>query len=447
MVWLSASNLLSGADLSQLRGQLAAAEKADDKAAVIELGRRLVATVPKENGIWEKIARAQLDTKDFERCAQTLDAWEKVVKPAPAVIEEFRGDLAANNKNYESAERHWLAFLTRKPSRADAAAMYDKLADMCADQARWIDHEKYQGKAVAAEDSAARRVAHATALLRLHQWDAALAEMAKANKIKSTDAQVKEWLPQFERLEGFLVRIKTLDAQLGKSPDDVDLLLARARLFTLAERPLLALDDCERAMKLRPESMRALIQTGEALLDVKRDNDAAKLQVSSQLKRERDNHVSEQKLQELANEDAQIAQDPKQDAPLAARAKTLRELKQFVLALADAKAALVLDDKLAAAHFEAAHDLDELEQKKEALTHALAATDLDPNDWAKWCFRGMLEKERADLPAAIESLTRSLKVQETLLALTEREHCERRIGEIDKADADLKRIQELDATK
>ncbi len=426
---------------------MAAAEEADDKAAVIEIGRRLVAIAPKETGVWNTIARAQIDTKDFERCAQTLDAWEKAVKPPPAAIEDFRGDLAANNKDYENAERHWLAFLAKKPSRANTAAMYDKLADMCADQSRWIDNEKYRGKAVATEDSAERRVAHATALLRLHQWDGAYAEMARANKIASADAQVKEWLPQFERLERFLPRIKALDTQLATAPDNVDLLLERARLFTLADRPLLALDDCERAMKLRPESMRVRIQTGEALLDTQRSEDAAKMQVSSQLAREKDGHVSEQKLRELADEDAQIAQNPKEAAPLVARAKTLRDLKQIALALADAKAALGLDDKSAAAHFEVAHALDELEQKKEALTHVRTATELDPNDWKKWCFQGMLEKERADFPAAIESLSRSLKVHENLLALTEREQCERRTGQIDKADADLKRVRELDPTK
>ncbi|MEP7015352.1 MAG: hypothetical protein ABI925_07930, partial [Verrucomicrobiota bacterium] len=443
-VWLSASGLLRGADLSQLRAQLKIADEAGDKSAVIELGRRILATAPKENAIWEKVARAQIEIPDFERCGQTLDAWEKAVKPPPAAIEDFRGDLAMNKKDYESAERHWLTFLARKPSRAAAADVYDKLADMCADQARWVDHEKYRGKAITAEDSVERRVTHATALLRLHQWDPAYAEMAKANKTDSTNAQVKEWLPQFERLATFLPRIKALDAQLSKSPDDVDLLLDRARVFTEAERPLLALDDCERVMKLRPASMRVRIQTAEALLDNQRPDDAAKLQVSPSLAREKDTHVSEQELRDLATADAQIAQDPKQVGPFAVRAKILRELRQYALALADAKAAVALDDKSAAAHFEIAHDLDELDQKKEALAHGRTATDLDPNDWMKWCFLGMLEKERADFPAAIESLTRSVKLQESLLALREREQCERQTGQIEKADADAKRITELE---
>jgi tetratricopeptide (TPR) repeat protein len=431
-----------------LHAQLSKAEEADDKAAIIELSRRIVAIAPNNSGAWEMLLRTQFEAEDFEGAAKSLDAWQKAVKRPPAAIEDFRGDIFAQRKDYQNAERHWLAFLARKPSAEDAASIYDKLADLCVDQARWTDNVAYRSKAIAAKDSAARRVFRACALLRLHQWDAAYADMAKANKMDSSDGQVKEWLPQFERLEKFLPQIKALDQRIAKSPNDAGLLLERARLFTLAERPLLALDDCEHAMKLEPASMLARIQTGEALLDVKRNEDAAKLQVSRGLARAVDGHVSERALRELGDEDASIRQSPGKAEPLATRAKTLRELRQFALALADARSALAIDDKSAAAHFEAAHDLDELDQSKEALLHAVKATELSPNDAASWYCRGVLEAKRADFPAAIESLTRSLKISESLEALRARENCQRRMGRIDNANADLKRIRELEpATK
>jgi len=435
---------LGGADVSQLRKQLAVAEDVDDKPAIIELNRRIVAIVPSDSNAWENIVQGQFEIEDYDRVAETLEAWQKAVKRPPAAIEHFRGDLAVKLKDYANAERHWLAFLARKPSPGDAAAIYDKLANLCADQSRWPDCANYDAKAIAAKDSASRRVAHACVLLRLRQWDAAYAEIAKANKIDSTDAEVKKWLPQFERLGEFLPQIRTLDAQIEKSANDSALLLDRARLFTLAERPLLALDDCEQAMKLQPASMRARIQTAEALFDVGQPDDAAKLQISSSLARDKNKHVSEQALRELTNEDTQIGQNAGNAEPLAARAKTLRDLRQLPLALADARAALAIDDKLAAAHFEAAHDLDALDQSKEALVHAVKATELNPNDGEAWYYRGVLEAERADFPAAIESLTRSLKLGETLEALRKRENYQRRIGRIDNANADLKRIRELE---
>ena len=433
-------------ELRQLRVQLKAAEDAADKPAIIELSRRIVAIAPNDSNAWEKLAQAQLDAEDLDRLEETLDAWQKTVRHPPTAIEDFRGDLSLKRKDYENAERHWLAFLATKPSAADAATEYDELGDLCVEQARWAENAAYRTKAIAAKDAAARRVFRACAFLRLHKWDAAYADMAKANKIDASDSQVKEWLPQFERLQKFLPQIKTLDAQIAKSPNDpaaAGLLLERARIFTLAGRPLLALDDAGRALKLQPASMRARIQTAEALLDDNRAEDAAKLQVGNDLLRGDDKHVSEHALRELGTLDSRLLANPRDVDALAARSKVLRELRQFTLALADARAALAIDDKSAAEHFEAAHDLDGLSQSKEALAHACTATELDPNDSAKWFFRGILERQRADFTAAIESQTRSLKIDESLVALNEREQCERRIGKINEADADLRRISEL----
>jgi tetratricopeptide (TPR) repeat protein len=445
----------ASSDVSQLHAQLSKAEEADNKAAIIELSRRIVAIAPNDSDAWETLAQTQLEIEDLDRLAQTLDAWQKVRRP-PAAIEDFRGDLCLKRKDYHNAERHWLAFLATKPPASEAATEYDKLGDLCVTQERWADSATYRTKAIAAEDSAARRVFRACAFMRLHKWDAAYADMAKANKIDASDSQVKEWLPQFERLQKFLPRIKALDARITKSPNDpaaAGLLLERARIFTLAGRPLLALDDAERALKLQPTSMRARIQTAEALLDGNRAEDAAKLQVSKDLLRGDDKlataspsyggHVSEQALRGLGALDSRLLASPKDVDALAARSKILRGLLQFTLALADARAALAIDDKSAAAHFEVAHDLDGLGQSKDALAHARTATELDPNDPVKWYYRGVLEAQRADFPAAIESQTRSLGIRESLVALREREQCERRLGKVSQADVDLRRIREL----
>jgi tetratricopeptide (TPR) repeat protein len=224
-------------------------------------------------------------------------------------------------------------------------------------------------------------------------------------------------------------------------------LLDRARLFTLAGRPLLALDDAERAFQLQPSSMRARIQTAEALLEVDRADDAAKLDVSKDLIRGRDRLVTEEVLHELGALDSRILQNHRDIDALVARAKVLGQLRQFTLSLADANAALSINDKSAAAQFEIARDLDALDREKEALLHARIATELDPNDSAKWLLRGVLERQRADLTAAIASQTRSIEISESLVALNEREQCERRVGKTAEADADLRRIQELSAQR
>jgi tetratricopeptide (TPR) repeat protein len=430
-------------DVSQLRAQLAVAENADDKPSIIELSRRIVAAAPNDSEVWESLARTQLEIKDFDRFSETLDAWEKAMKKPPAAIEDFRGDLCAQQKDYKNAERHYLAFIARKPSPSDAADMYDKLADLCVEQGLWNENATYRSKAIAAKDSASRRVDHACALLRLHKWDAAYAEIAKANKLAPDDAAVKEWLPQFERLQDFLARVKALEIRIAKTPDDINLLLDRARLFTLAQRPLLALDDCEKAARLQPASMRARVQTAEALLDLNRDDDAAKLQISKNLVRPQNGHVSDQALSELVTEDSRLAQYPTDAEALAARSKTLRQLNQFTLALADARASLTNDVKFAKAHFEMAHNLDALGQPAEAISHAIKATELAPDDALMWYYRGLLEAQRANFSDAIQSQTRSLEIRESAVAFKAREECERRIGKVQEADADLRRLGEL----
>ncbi len=439
-------------ELQQLREQLKKAQDAEDKPAIIELSRRIVAIAPNDSDTWDMLAQTQLESEELDGLERTLNEWQKASRRPPAAIEDFRAGLCFKRKDYQCADQHWLAFIATKPPRADVATDYDNLAELCAAQARWADHVAYRTKAIAAQDTAARRVLRAVAFLRLHYWDAAYADMAKANKMDATNPQVKLWLPEFERLQKFLPQIKPLDAQIAKSPN-AGLLLERARVLILAGRPLLAIDDAERAFKLQPASMRARIELAEALLDAGQPENAAKLEVDRYLRRGEDKlataspsrggHVSDEALRELGMLDARLSANPKDADALIARAKILRDLRQFTLALTDANAALAINDKSAAAHFEAAQDLDGLDRKKEALLHARIATELDPHNSNIWFFRGVLERQRADFAEAVASQTRSIEINESLVALNEREQCERRIGKTAEANADLRRIQEL----
>src|SRR5205807_781330 len=124
-----ASRFGAGQEVSRLRDQLQAAKGAADKPAIIKLSRRILAITPADSNVWETLAQTELETEDWDRLEQTLDAWKKAVRRPPATIEDFRGHLSFRRKDYQNAERHWLAFLASKPSTADAAAEYDNLAD------------------------------------------------------------------------------------------------------------------------------------------------------------------------------------------------------------------------------------------------------------------------------------------------------------------------------
>jgi tetratricopeptide (TPR) repeat protein len=91
-----------------------------------------------------------------------------------------------------------------------------------------------------------------------------------------------------------------------------------------------------------------------------------------------------------------------------------------------------------------AHDLDGLGQSAEAINHAIKATELASDNPVMWYYRGLLEAQRANFSAAIESQTRSLAIRESSVAFKAREECERRIGKVQEADADLVRYKELE---
>lgn len=441
-VFLSAGGLLqsAGTDVLGFHKQLAAAQEVTDKPAIIELSRRIVEADPQDSTTWETLARTQFEVAEYDRCTATLNAWANAVKPTPAVLDDLRGDVAEARKDHKAAERYWRSYIMAGSEAIDGL---EKLADLCAGEKRWRDAVEFRTRALALDETAVGRIRRANLYLELHEWDKALDDSDKANALDPSDATVKERLPKFELLRKFIRRIKVLDAQIGKSQGAAVLWLDRARLFTLADQPELALTDCRQAMNQVPGLMRARIQTAEALQDLGLGEEAASLNVSYDLARDENKHVNEGALRALGACDAQVLQNPVKADPLILRAKALRRLNQYVLALADARAALALDGNSAGAHFEAAHALDGLGRTKEAMSQISIATELDPNDPVMWYYRGLLEAQRADFAAAIQSQTRSLAIRESSVALLEREKCERRTGRIAEADADATRRNQL----
>jgi tetratricopeptide (TPR) repeat protein len=436
----AAGLLYADESLPVLRRQLEAAETANDNPAIVELSRRIVEADPKDSKTWEALARKQLELNDEDRCAATLDAWQARVHPKAKVIDDIRGDLASARKDYKLAEQYWRSYIIAAPEAADTL---EKLAKLSESAGRWQEATEFRSRLLGQDKTAPGLIARANDYVELRAWDKAFADVARANTIDPSDAAVKESLPRFELLKKFLPRIRSLDMQIAKAPDAIALWLDRAHLFTLSERPNLALEDCEHVMKLAPGRMRARIQTGEALLDLGRVEDAAKLSVSYDLQRDSHKHVSDEALRALNSADEMVLNHPDTAEPHVIRAKVLRMLRQYILALADERIALQLDPGSTAAHLEAASTLASLGRTREALAHAERATSLNPQDPVAWYYRGLLAAKRANFDSAIRYQTRSLAIRESAEALLERERCARRLGRIAEADVDAQRRKQL----
>jgi hypothetical protein len=111
----------AGADVQELRNQLAAAQEATDKPAIIELSLRIVEADPQDSKSWETFARAELEAADYDRCAATLNSWEKSEQLYPPMIDDLRGDLAAARKEYGAAERYWRRCIATRPKAVDVS--------------------------------------------------------------------------------------------------------------------------------------------------------------------------------------------------------------------------------------------------------------------------------------------------------------------------------------
>jgi tetratricopeptide (TPR) repeat protein len=436
VVFLQASE----ADVKVLRKQLQAAEDASDNSAIVELSRRIVEMDPNDSETWETLANKQLELEDLDRCAATLDAWQTRVRPRPAVIDNIRGDLALSRKDNRAAEHYWRLYIGADPAATDTLEKLAKLSESAGD---WAAAASWRTRALAQDKTVAGLMARANDYLELRAWDKSFADVNKANSIDASDAAVKDALPSFEFLRKFLPPIKALDAQIAKSPDAPLLWMDRAHLFILANRPHLALEDAEHAMKLAPEMRRARIQAGEALWDLGRGKEAAALDVSYNLKRDKNNHVSEEALRALGAADSLVLNNPGQAEPFVVRANALRQINQDKLALADTEFALKLDPGSTSAQLQAAQALDSLGRLREAIAHAERATQLNPNDPVSWYYCGLLEAKRANFAAAIECQSRSLAIRKSSAALLEREKCERRIGRIADAELDAQRRNQL----
>jgi tetratricopeptide (TPR) repeat protein len=427
-------------DLPVWRKQLQAAESASDNSAIVELSRRILDAVPNDSRTWEILASKQLELDDQDRCAATLDAWETDVHPRAKEIDDLRGDLAMARKDYHSAEHYWRLYIAADPGASDT---FEKLAKLSESAEHWQEAVGWRTRALVQSKAVTGLIARANDYLELRAWDRAFADVDNANNIDASDATVKEALPRFELLGKFLPQIKTLDAEIAKSPVAPLLWLDRARLFTLSNRPNLALKDSAHAMNLSPAMIRARIQKGEALLDLDRGDEAAGLGVSYNLKRDKNNHVPEEALRALAAADQLVLKNAGQAEPFVTRAKALREINQYNLALADAQVAIEFDPDSAAAHFQAAHAQESLGRAGEAMTEAERATLLNPADPVCWYYRGLLEAQRANFRAAIQCQNRSLAIRESSVALLAREKCERRIGRVADAELDAQRRKQL----
>jgi tetratricopeptide (TPR) repeat protein len=422
-----------------LRRQLANELHHHSYQSAVPLARQLLQRQPKDNSAWKRLVQAQIGLHDFDGAKQSLADWRKAVQPPPHRADEYEGDIARAEGDLTSALRAWQTTAANQPKNH---RVLEKIAALEQSQQHWNKAIATWSASLLLQDGAPARINRAVCLRRLHRWDEAFQDWRRAKQIDSDDPGVRRWSPLFETVGRFLDQIRELDAKLEALPGDLGLLCDRALLLLRSGDAELALDDCQIAAQQAPWALRPKLFAGLALIALNRAKECERLSIQQPLRLET---MTPEFLETISRLDSAILVEPKNAEHFAARAWQLNEIGQPILALQDAETAGRLDEKNADAWAEASYALTKLGRGDEAFNAIKHATDLDPNLAAAWQYRGELEKQRGDNLAAIDSLSRALAIQQTVVALQTREECYRRAGLQARADEDQRALQQLTA--
>jgi tetratricopeptide (TPR) repeat protein len=436
---LAGCNRAASKEEKALRAELhqALQDQAYEKAA--ELARRHLKLKPQDNGTWDRLVRAQFGMRDFAGVKQTLDEWRRAVPKPSLTLDQYAGDLAAEQKEWPLAVESWAKVVAAEPENA---ALLEKIARAEKLQKRWQQENAAWTAHINVRDNAIARINRALCRRRLHRWQDAFDDLQRAQALAPDDPEVQQGARLLEKMGRFLADIRELDSSLAVTPDDPGLLADRALVFLRSEDFELALENAEAARKFGPWAQRPKLFQALALIDLGRAEECEALVVHRQIRLEA---LTPEFLQTMGRLDSEISAERNNAELYVARAWQLNEIGQPALALQDAEMGAQLDPKSAGACAEASYALTKLGRAAEALQQIKRATELDENFATAWHYRGELEMARGETLSAIESFTHAIEANQTVAALQKREQCYRKLGLLVKAEQDRKAQEELSA--
>lgn len=421
------------------RAQLRSALHERAFARAIPLARKVLLFAPNDDGAWARLAQAQYGRRDLTGLRKTLTEWPSTVKRPSAKYHEYRGDLARAESRPADALAAWTESVASKDRKL---RVFIKIARLEQKVGHWAEAAAAWTRGMKDHPTAPALINRATCYRRLHSWDAALADVRHAAQLAPDDPVVREEHALLDRLGKFLAEVRDLDRDLAAHPQDASLLADRALLFLRAGDATLAFDDASKAAQLVPGAVRPKLFRALAAHQLGRKTPELATPGTLRL-----DSLSSDFLQTISRLDAEIEAEPKNAELLTNRAWQLNEIGQPRLALADAEAALRADAKSAGACAEASYALAKLNRASDAYVRIKQATELDPNFSTAWQYRGELEMKQSDYMAAVDSLSRTLAINQTAAALARREECYRQLGLLAKADDDQKALEQMSATQ
>jgi len=422
-----------------LKLQLRKALRLQSYDSAIRIARAVIDRSPQDDEAWAHLAQAHLARKDWNALKETLEQWRKTVVEPSSRLGELEGDLAFAQSDLQRAASQWHDVLNEDPKNV---RVLEKVALLERRQRHWQEENAAWTSLLQLNETAGAHINRALARRHLHQWDEALNDLHRAQEVAPDDTEVKSCARRFERLNTFRTEIHDLDSRIAATSGDAELLADRALLFLRADDPDLAIDDAEQAAKVAPWAVRPILFQALALIGLNHADDCVKLLVRKSIRLEQ---LSAEVLETFARLDRDISVERTNAEHFVSRAWTLNDIDQPALAVRDAETATTLDPQSVGALNEWGFALVKLGAVEDGYAKVKRATEIDTGYAAAWQYRGELEMQRGDLPAAIESFTHALSVNQTAAALRKREECYLRTGQRNRADDDHRALQELAA--
>ena len=433
-----------------LADQLARARADKDNASVVEICQRRLEQSPDDPGTLQEMFHAQLDLKDTGRAAETLARLEKTHAPA-AVRAEARGDLIqTEGKSVDEAVAAWKEALAAKP--ADAPALLGKIADALDDAGNPDAVEALRAFLQVKPDHAARTARLAVWLLTTGHPDEADKAALTADRLDAADDTFKAVAPVFDRLRPQLPALRKLGERIAAKPGAAvaDAELDRAFIYYRAGAYHAALADARAILAdTDARNVAGRVVGGQCFWRLGQDKDAVSWRVANLADTKWFDDPRRCERLRAPDELPANADTAAIVRTHAARAMTLLNANQPVLALDDAEKAIRAEEKAnrrtADTEIVLAAVLLRNDRPADALAAARRAAADDPRNPDGWALCGRLQQEAADFPAAVDSLSRALAIREEAKWLHRRETCLRTLGRNAEADHDAQRAAQLPA--
>ena len=370
---------------------------------------RLLAKKPNDADLLRTLAKTQLEARELERCEKTLARLEAALGTSDADLLEMRGDLElhVDSKATAAAIDAWTKALALDPQRVP---LLEKLAKQHRRIGEPAAAALYLQRLAVLREHPADIAGLARNAVRNRDWDAAIKLSAQLRAKFANKSEAKSWNAIYDRLMVSSAELATLDAGLEAAPADIELRLKRAWLFDSIGLYDIAEDDARHALKLRPSSFALKYQHAVILAHAGESRQAYEKYGINASRYSRGRSPDKQFFVNLREYELRIEKGSDADAHLL-RAKLLAKEGQTGFALADIKAALGIDPKLAEAHLLLAHSYRDEDKMSLAKQFYHRVLELDNDHLTALYELGLLHRRLGDFAEAATVFDRYLGIQ------------------------------------